>query len=43
MLGFGEIIFIVFLLVLLVWGPKRLPEWGKSLGQQLKKWRDKRD
>ena len=32
-LGPWEIILIILLIVLLIWGPRRLPELGKALGE----------
>ena len=37
-LGFSEII-IIFVIALLVFGPKKLPELGKSLGKGLREFR----
>jgi TatA/E family protein of Tat protein translocase len=37
-LGFQEI-FIIFLIALLVFGPKKLPELGKSLGKGLREFK----
>ena len=37
-IGFPEIM-IIFLIALLVFGPKKLPELGKSLGKGLKEFR----
>jgi TatA/E family protein of Tat protein translocase len=37
-LGFGEIL-IIFVIALLVFGPKKLPELGKSLGKGLREFK----
>src|SRR4051794_1292556 len=37
-LGFSELI-LIFIIALLVFGPKKLPELGKSLGKGLKEFR----
>lgn len=36
--GIGEIIFILFV-ILLIFGPKRLPEMGKSMGRAIKEFK----
>jgi sec-independent protein translocase protein TatA len=37
-LGFGEII-LILLLALIIFGPKRLPEMGRTIGRSLKEFR----
>ena len=37
-LGFGEIV-LILLLALIIFGPKRLPEMGKTIGRSLKEFR----
>ncbi len=37
-LGFGEII-IILLFALIIFGPKRLPEMGRTIGRSLKEFR----
>ena len=37
-LGFGEII-LILLLALIIFGPRRLPEMGKTIGKSLKEFR----
>ena len=37
-LGFGEII-LILLLALIIFGPKRLPEMGRTIGSSLKEFR----
>ena len=37
-IGFGEII-IVLLFALIIFGPKRLPEMGRTIGRSLKEFR----
>lgn len=37
-LGFGEII-VILLVALLVFGPKRLPEMGRTLGKSMREFR----
>ena len=41
-LGFPELI-VIFIIALLVFGPKKLPELGKSLGKGLKEFRKATD
>lgn len=37
--GIGEIL-IIFVIVLIIFGPRRLPEMGKSLGRAIKEFRN---
>jgi sec-independent protein translocase protein TatA len=37
-LGFGEIV-LILLLALIIFGPKRLPEMGRTIGRSLKEFR----
>jgi TatA/E family protein of Tat protein translocase len=37
-LGFGEIV-IILLLALIIFGPKRLPEMGRTIGRSLREFR----
>ncbi len=37
-IGFGEIL-VILVLALIVFGPKRLPEMGRSLGRSLREFR----
>lgn len=37
-LGFGEIV-LILLLALIIFGPKRLPEMGRTIGKSLKEFR----
>jgi sec-independent protein translocase protein TatA len=37
-LGFGEIV-LVLLLALIIFGPKRLPEMGRTIGRSMKEFR----
>ena len=41
-LGFGEML-VIFIVALLVFGPKKLPELGKSLGKGLKEFKKATD
>ena len=37
-LGFGEIV-LILMLALIIFGPKRLPEMGRTIGKSLKEFR----
>jgi sec-independent protein translocase protein TatA len=37
-LGFGEIV-LILILALIIFGPKRLPEMGRTIGKSLKEFR----